>query len=113
MASSKARAGANRPRLSLHVPEPRFRPGDTVDFSHVPLSEPGAQPRPDENCPAAETFPLCSDLIRVLGDDNKAHGPWDPKLSPDKLRELLRLMALTRAFDNRMYRAQRQGKTSF
>ena len=113
MASSKARAGANRPRLSLHVPEPRFRPGDTVDFSHVPLSEPGAQPRPDENCPAAETFSLCNDLIRVLGDDNKAHGPWDPKLSPDKLRELLRLMALTRAFDNRMYRAQRQGKTSF
>jgi 2-oxoisovalerate dehydrogenase E1 component alpha subunit len=49
----------------------------------------------------------------VLGDDNQAHGPWDPKLSPDKLRELLRLMALTRAFDNRMYRAQRQGKTSF
>jgi 2-oxoisovalerate dehydrogenase E1 component alpha subunit len=46
MASKKAGAGANRPRLSLHVPEPRFRPGDTVDFSHIPLSEPGAQPRP-------------------------------------------------------------------
>ena len=113
MATRKAGAGANRPRLSLHVPEPRFRPGDTVDFSHVPLSTPGAQPRPDENCTAAETFPLCIDLSRVLGDDNQAHGPWDPKLSPDKLRELLRLMALTRAFDNRMYRAQRQGKTSF
>jgi 2-oxoisovalerate dehydrogenase E1 component alpha subunit len=117
MASKKARngapAGANRPRLSLHVPEPRFRPGDTVDFSHVPLSEPGAQPRPDETCPAADTFPLCNDLIRVLGDDNLAHGPWDPRLSPDKLRELLRLMTLTRTFDNRMYRAQRQGKTSF
>ena len=42
MASKKAGAAANRPRLSLHVPEPRFRPGDTVDFSHIPLTEPGA-----------------------------------------------------------------------
>ena len=29
-------------------------------------------------------------MIRVLGDDDRAHGPWDPRLSPDKLRELLR-----------------------
>ncbi|MGY8974596.1 MAG: thiamine pyrophosphate-dependent enzyme [Sphingomonadales bacterium] len=27
--------GENRPALSLHVPEPKFRPGDTVDFSHM------------------------------------------------------------------------------
>ena len=113
MASSKAGAGANRPRLTLHVPEPRFRPGDTVDFSHLAIPEAGAQPRPDEACPASETWPLCSDLIRVLGDDGQALGPWNPRLSPDALREMLRLMALTRAFDNRMYRAQRQGKTSF
>src|SRR5690606_4913802 len=103
----------NRPRLTLHVPEPKFRPGDTVDFSDIRLSEPGAQPRPDEACPASETYPLCDDLIRVLGDDHGAHGPWNPRLSPDTLRRLLRGMALTRAFDNRMYRAQRQGKTSF
>ncbi len=113
MADRQEGAGRNSPRLSLHVPEPRFRPGDTVDFSHIPLSEPGAQPRPDEACAAAETYPLCDDLIRVLGDDNQAHGPWNPRLAPDKLRELLRLMVLTRAFDARMYRAQRQGKTSF
>ena len=106
-------ARRNRPRLSLHVPEPRFRPGDTVDFSHIAISRAGDQPRPDEVCEASETWPLCNDLVRVLGDDGLAHGPWNPRLSPDKLRELLRLMALTRAFDNRMYRAQRQGKTSF
>jgi len=106
-------ARRNRPRLSLHVPEPRFRPGDTVDFSHIAISLAGDQPRPDEVCEASETWPLCNDLVRVLGDDGLAHGPWNPRLSPDKLRELLRLMALTRAFDNRMYRAQRQGKTSF
>jgi 2-oxoisovalerate dehydrogenase E1 component alpha subunit len=105
--------GYNRPRLALHVPEPKFRPGDAVDFSHIPVPEAGAQPRPDESCPAAETNPLCTDLVRVLGEDHKAHGPWDPRLSPDKLREMLRHMALTRAFDERMYRGQRQGKTSF
>src|SRR5688572_26334923 len=106
MAKQDAKAGTNRPRLSLHVPEPYARPGEEADFSHIRITEPGAQPRPDESCPASETWPLCSDLIRVLGDDNKAHGPWDPRLSPDKLREILRKMALTRAFDNRMYRAQ-------
>ena len=103
----------NRPRLSLHVPEPKFRPGDTVDFSHIPVPQAGAQPRPDEACPASETNPLCIDLVRVLGEDHLAHGPWDPRLSPDELREMLRHMALTRAFDERMYRGQRQGKTSF
>src|SRR5690554_2031862 len=106
-------ARRNRPRLSLHVPVPRFRPGDTVDFSHIAISRAGDQPRPDEVCEASETWPLCNDLVRVLGDDGLAHGPWNPRLSPDKLRELLRFMALTRTFDNRMYRAQRQGKTSF
>jgi 2-oxoisovalerate dehydrogenase E1 component alpha subunit len=71
------------------------------------------QPRPDENCPASETNPLCTDLVRVLDDENRAVGPWDPKLDPETLRRMLRVMALTRAFDDRMYRGQRQGKTSF
>ncbi|RXZ66289.1 3-methyl-2-oxobutanoate dehydrogenase (2-methylpropanoyl-transferring) subunit alpha [Pelagerythrobacter rhizovicinus] len=106
-------AGANKPTLRLHVPEPKFRPGDTVDFSHIQVSEPGAQPRPDEACDARETAPLCHDLIRVLGDDNHAHGPWDPKLDPDTLRTMLGHFALVRAFDERMFRGQRQGKTSF
>ncbi|HYD25574.1 MAG TPA: 3-methyl-2-oxobutanoate dehydrogenase (2-methylpropanoyl-transferring) subunit alpha [Croceibacterium sp.] len=113
MAKDKAQAGTNRPRLSLHVPEPRFRPGDTIDFSHLAIPEAGAQPRPDEACAPSETFPLCDDLIRVLGSDNRAHGPWDPRLTPERMRDILRKMALVRAFDGRMYRAQRQGKTSF
>ncbi len=113
MASEAAKEGANRPRLSLHVPEPRSRPGDTADFSYLDLPPAGAQPRPDEACSAAATYPLCNDLIRVLGEDNRTHGPWNPQLSPDAMRQILRQMALVRAFDNRMYRAQRQGKTSF
>ena len=52
-------------------------------------------------------------MVRVLGDDAQAVGPWNPKLAPDMLRRMLRNMALTRAFDERMFRAQRQGKTSF
>lgn len=106
-------SGANRPRLELHVPEPRYRPGDEVDFSWLKLSEAGEAPRPDEACPASETWPLCTSLIRVLDGEGRAVGPWDPKLSLDSLRAILKDMALTRAFDERMYRAQRQGKTSF
>ena len=103
----------NLPKLALHVPEPKYRPGDPVDYSDLAISKAGAQPRPDENAAASETHPLCLDLIRVLGDDHHASGPWDPKLDPDTLRRMLRTMALTRAFDERMYRGQRQGKTSF
>lgn len=113
MADGEASTGHNRPRLSFHVPEPLFRPGDAVDFTHLKIPPAGAQMRPDETCAAAETNPLCTDMIRVLGEDNQAHGPWNPRLTPDQLRGLLREMALTRAFDARMYRAQRQGKTSF
>ena len=113
MTKQPTHAATNRPRLSLHVPEPPARPGEDADFSHFPIPAAGAQPRPDEMSPASATWPLCSDMIRVLGDDNLAHGPWNPRLTPDKLREILRSMALVRAFDGRMYRAQRQGKTSF
>ena len=99
----------NLPKLSLHVPEPRYRPGDPVDFGHVAIPPAGAQPRPDETCDPSQTHPLCLDLIRVLGDDNL----WNPGLDAATLIRMLRLMALTRAFDARMVRAQRQGKTSF
>jgi 2-oxoisovalerate dehydrogenase E1 component alpha subunit len=103
----------NRPQLSLHVPEPPFRPGDAPDFSSVRIPAAGAAPRPDTAAPAAATHPLATDLVRVLGDDHLAVGPWDPKLDPDTLRKILRDMVTVRIFDDRMYRAQRQGKTSF
>jgi 2-oxoisovalerate dehydrogenase E1 component alpha subunit len=56
---------------------------------------------------------LSETLIRVLDDDNKAIGPWNPKLDAETLRRALKHMILTRSFDDRMFRAQRQGKTSF
>ena len=80
----------NAPRLALHVPEPPFRPGDTPDFSSLKLPAAGSAPRPDTNVAPAETHPLTTALVRVLGEDNKAVGPWDPKLDPDTLRKMLR-----------------------
>src|SRR5690349_21534616 len=104
---------SNRPALSLHVPEPPFRPGDTPDFSSIAVPAAGDAPRPDVAAPAAETHPLSRHLVRVLDDNGKAVGPWDPKLDPDTLRKMLKDMKTVRVFDDRMYRAQRQGKTSF
>ena len=108
-----AAEGDNRPKLSLHVPEPKFRPGDTVDFSHINIPEAGSMARPDETCDPSEMRDMAFGLVRVLGEDNQAHGAWNPKLDPDTLRKMLGHMAMTRAFDERMFRGQRQGKTSF
>jgi len=103
----------NLPPLSLHVPEPRFRPGDAVDFAAVEVPPVDAAARPDVGAAAQEFAGLAYSLVRVLDDDGLAKGAWNPRLSPDLLRRMLRSMALVRAFDERMFRAQRQGKTSF
>lgn len=103
----------NTPTLSLRVPEPSGRPGDTPDFSHLKLDAPGAVDRPDVSTAPAEMRDHAFRLIRVLDDEGKAVGPWDPKLDPETLRRGLKAMILTRAFDDRMHRAHRQGKTSF
>lgn len=110
---AKTEARRNRPALSLHVPEPDARPGDPVDFSRLAIPAAGSAPRPDSSAPAAETHPLCYSLVRVLDDEDRAVGPWDPKLDAEKLRRMLRDMLTVRAFDDRMFRSQRQGKTSF
>ena len=104
---------ANLKPLSLHVPEPKFRPGDAVDFADVDVPPAGAARSPDTADDAQGFTDLAYTLVRVLDENGKAVGPWDPKLSPDILRRMLRAMALTRAYDERMFRAQRQGKTSF
>jgi 2-oxoisovalerate dehydrogenase E1 component alpha subunit len=103
----------NAPKLALHVPEPAFRPGDTADFSSLVIPAAGSALRPDTNVAAAATHPLTTDLVRVLDDAGKAVGPWNPRLDPDTLRKMLKDMVTVRVFDDRMYRAQRQGKTSF
>ena len=56
---------------------------------------------------------LAYGLIRVLDDDGAAVGAWDPHLDPETLRAGLPKMMTTRALDDRMVRAQRQGKITF
>ena len=99
--------------LSLHVPEPKFRPGDEVDFTQVDIPAAGAARRPDTAEDARAFTDLSYSMVRVLDEGGTAIGPWDPNLTPDTLRQMLRSIALVRAFDERMFRAQRQGKTSF
>ena len=101
------------PKSRLHIPPPPSRPGEAPDFSYLALSEAGAVARPASNVPAREVENLASELVRVLDDKGAAQGEWAPDLSADQLREALRLMLLTRQYDARMQRAQRQGKISF
>lgn len=99
--------------LELHIPAPRTRPGDKPDFSGWSFPEPGDTPRPDVDASAVELREFAYGLIRVLDLKGNALGPWQPRLDAETLRRGLKYMALTRAFDDRMHRAQRQGKTSF
>ena len=99
--------------LQLHVPEPAARPGQPPDFSWVKVPAAGSVTRPDISVEPAAIREHAYALIRVLDNNGDAVGPWDPKLDPETLHRGLRAMMLTRAYDNRMFRAQRQGKTSF
>jgi hypothetical protein len=94
--------GSNRPKLSLHVPEPPYRPGDEVDYSWLEIPEPDEIPRPDETSDAASIRDLAYGMIRVLNDEHQAVGSWNPNLDPETLLAMLRKMALLRAFDDRI-----------
>jgi len=97
----------------LHVPHPPARPGERADFSYLKLSPAGAVARPDARASIEEVASLSTSLVRVLGDEHRATGPWDPHLEPADLQVGLRHMMTTRVMDDRMQRAQRQGKISF
>lgn len=99
--------------LELRIPEAPARPGEPVDFSRLKLSDPGAVRRPAVDAAAESMRDLAYSLIRVLDDNGEAVGPWVPEIPVATLKAGLRAMMLTRAYDDRMYRAQRQGKTSF
>ena len=97
----------------LHVPHPPARPGEKPDFSYVQISAPGAVARPDTRASALEIEQLGSEMVRVLDDQGQALGPWNPHLESEELQVGLRHMLLTRLFDDRMQRMQRQGRISF
>jgi 2-oxoisovalerate dehydrogenase E1 component alpha subunit len=104
---------SEQPRLSLYIPQPSRRPGDPADFSNVLPPPAGGVDRPPIDVDASEIRDLAYGLIRVLDNTGRAVGAWDPKLDPEQLRIGLRTMLMTRALDDRMYRAQRQGKVTF
>jgi len=101
------------PKSRLHIPHPSARPGEAPDFSYLALSEAGVIARPDHDTPASKIENLAHELVRVLDDNGIAQGEWVPDLKPDQLLEALRLMLLTRQYDDRMHRMQRQGKITF
>lgn len=88
------------------------RPGDTPCFAPI-VAKPGDLPRPDTLAPHEELRPHASGLIRVLDDDGRAEGPWQPQLSPQQLRSGLEVMLRSRHLDTRMTAMQRQGRLSF
>lgn len=104
---------SNRAENKLHIPDAPFRPGDKADFSFLKFPAAGTCRRPDVAVDPAEIRDLAYDLVRVLGDDHQAVGPWDPKLDPAQLREALRYMTQVRIMDERLQKMQRQGKMSF
>ncbi|MGE4063069.1 MAG: thiamine pyrophosphate-dependent enzyme [Rhodospirillaceae bacterium] len=115
MTKSAAKPGAARRNsaLELKFPTPPARPGQEPDYSKLSLSAPGEVRRPAIDTKPDDMRDLAYSLIRVLDDKGTPVGPWVPDISVDTLKKGLRLMVATRVYDDRMYRAQRQGKTSF
>src|SRR5260221_5810777 len=100
-------------RSRLHVPAPPARPGQPPDFSYLRVSAPGAIGRPETTASWRDLGEQASGLVRVLDDAHRAVGPWDPHLEAQELQIGLRHMLLTRLFDDRSVRMQRQGQLSF
>lgn len=99
--------------LRLQVPEPPARPGSPSDFSYLSLQDAGIAPRPDPLCDPKTVLKLSQGLIRVLDDQGQAQGQWATHTNPEQLLHGLKTMMLVRAFDARMFHAQRQKKLTF
>ena len=97
----------------LCLPQSPARPGECPNFGYLRLSPAGAVDCPSPTVAAECTTDLADSLVRVLDDSGAAVGPWKPAMSRALLLEILRGMLLTRALDERLMRAQRQGHISF
>ena len=104
--------GSEAETLQLHVPDAPHRLGQEPRFSRF-TQQPGDLDRPDPLERYDLLRPHATGLVRVLGDDARARGPWNPQLPAATLREALELMILTYKFDCRMMTMQRQGRLSF
>ncbi len=97
----------------LHIPQASSRPGEKPDFSQLKIPAAGTSKKPPLSSSQRNMTDLAYGLVRVLDDEANAVGPWAPKLSPQRLREGLHHMLHVRAYDDRMFKMQRQGKLSF
>ena len=66
----------------LHIPKHHSRPGEKPDFSYLELSPAGAVMRPDVNTRVRDMNGLAFELVRVIDDEHRAVGPWNPHLDP-------------------------------
>lgn len=98
---------------SIDVPEPRSRPGDAVDFSHIEIPQAGILKRPPTNSDPKEIIDYSFSLIRVLDNENNAVGDWNPNLDVEVLKTGLFNMMKTRIFDDQVFTLQRTGRISF
>ncbi|MDH4054117.1 MAG: 3-methyl-2-oxobutanoate dehydrogenase (2-methylpropanoyl-transferring) subunit alpha [Gammaproteobacteria bacterium] len=97
----------------LQIPRASARPGEKPDFSYLDLAPAGSVDKPPSDSRTRDVEFLANGLIRVLDDDHKAKGPWNPNFDPNELQVGLRWMLLNRIFDERMWQIQRQGRISF
>ncbi|MEO1042624.1 MAG: thiamine pyrophosphate-dependent dehydrogenase E1 component subunit alpha [Pseudomonadota bacterium] len=99
--------------FGFRVPAPPARPGETPNFASLDKGAPGDVPRLAVDAPVDAFAPYHHKLLRVLNDEGRAEGPWADVVNDTEKKTALLAMMRTRAFDQRMMRAQRQGKTSF
>ena len=97
----------------LHIPKAPFRPDEEPDFSYLDIPSPESSTKPDTFIDPNSIRHMAYGLVRVLDDDHKAKGEWHPQLSAERLRAGLKQMMLIRAYDDHMFKMQRQGKLSF
>lgn len=101
------------PSPSLRFPSAQSCVEPSVDRPPGRIDGAGEAPRPPVDASEPELRSLVDQVVRVLDDDGRAVGPWNPGLGRDELVRGLRDMVTVRTYDATMLRAHRQGKTSF
>ena len=96
----------------FHVPEPPARPDGAPDFSWLDVPPLGAVAKPDIGEGEERLRHLPYTLIRCL-EEGAVGGDWVPEIPDETLLHMLRVMVQVRVLDQRLFTAQRQGKTSF
>jgi 2-oxoisovalerate dehydrogenase E1 component alpha subunit len=97
--------------LRLRIPRPARGelPPDRVRY----VSDAGEMRKPALDEKVERIALMRKQLVRVLDDEGRAVGEWEPEMPVEEKRLGLRNMLLVRSFDARMLRAHRQGKISF